>query len=206
MKRRLGPSDILFPVPAALVASGSLKKSNVLAVAWIGIMGSAPPTLAICLHKTRYSLEIIWKTKEFTVNLPQARHFREVDYCGLVSGRNRRKVSDCGFTAIPASIVKAPLIAECPFNLECKVSRKTTFGDWVVIFAKIVETHVDADKLNPETDKIDVSKVDPLVYCATIREYWNLGTRLGLGFNAGKELIRKLKLESGQQGTRADSE
>jgi flavin reductase (DIM6/NTAB) family NADH-FMN oxidoreductase RutF len=206
MKRRLGPSDILFPVPAVLVASGSLEEPNVLAVAWIGIVGSAPPMLAISLHKTRYSLEIIRKTKEFTVNIPQARHFREVDYCGLVSGRTRRKVLDCGFTTIPGSIVKAPLIAECPFNLECKVSRETTFGDWVVIFAEIVETHVDADKLNPETGKIDVSKVDPLVYCATIREYWNLGTRLGLGFNAGKELKRKLRSESGQQGTGADSE
>jgi flavin reductase (DIM6/NTAB) family NADH-FMN oxidoreductase RutF len=204
MKKRLGPSDILFPVPAALVATGSVEMPNVLAVAWIGIMGSSPPMLAISLNKNRYSLEIIWKTKEFTVNIPQARHFREVDYCGLVSGRNRRKFSDCGFTAIPGSVVKVPLIADCPFNLECKVSRKTVFGDWVVIFAEIVETHVDADKLNAE-GKVDISKIDPLVYCATIREYWKLGTRLGFGFDAGKELIRKLKSESGQQGTGADS-
>ncbi|MCX6923166.1 MAG: flavin reductase family protein [Verrucomicrobia bacterium] len=195
MKRRLGPSDILFPVPVALVASGSPEKPNLLAVAWIGMMGSDPPIIAISLKKNRYSLEIIRKAKEFTVNIPTAKHFRETDYCGLVSGRKQDKFKNCGFTTVPSSFVKAPLVEQCPFNLECRVVQEIVLGDWVVIFGEILETHVDADKFCPETGKIDVSKIDPLVYCATIREYWNLGTRLGFGFNAGKELVRKLREE-----------
>jgi hypothetical protein len=66
-----------------------------------------------------------------------------------------------------------------------------------VIFAEILETHVDADKLCGDTGKIDVSRIDPLVYCATIREYWSLGARLGFGFNAGKELVGNLKKDNG---------
>lgn len=204
MKRKLGPSDILFPVPAALVASGSSENPNVLAVAWIGMMGSDPPILAISLKKTRYSVGIIKVTREFTVNIPSAKHFRETDYCGLVSGRKQHKFRDCGFTAVPGSVVKAPLVEQCPFNLECRVVQETELGDWVVIFGEIVETHVDADKLDPETGKIDVSKVDPLVYCATIREYWNLGTRLGFRFSAGKDLVRNSKEKGGQQDVGAD--
>jgi flavin reductase (DIM6/NTAB) family NADH-FMN oxidoreductase RutF len=192
-KKRLGPSDILFPVPAALVASGTTEKPNLMAVAWIGMMGSTPPILAISLQKKRYSLETIRNNKDFTVNIPTARQFRETDYCGLVSGRKRRKFEDCGFTAAPSSIVKAPLVAECPFNLECKVIQEITFGEWTVIFGEIVETHVDEDKLNRETGRIDVAKIDPLVYCATIREYWSMGTRLGLGFSAGRELMKAKK-------------
>ena len=191
MKRRLGPTDIIFPVPAALVASGTLSCPNLLTVAWIGMMGSDPPILAISLKKSRYSLGIIRKEKEFTVNIPSAKHFREVDYCGLVTGRKRQKFQDCGFTAVPACVVKAPLVEECPFNLECKVLQDIEFGDWVVVFGEIVETHVDADKLDPQAGKIDVQKIDPLVYCATVREYWNLGSRLGFGFIAGKELVEK---------------
>ncbi len=190
MKRRLGPSDILFPVPAALVASGSMKKPNLLAVAWVGMMASKPPILAISLKKPRYSLAIIRASGEFTINIPSARHFRETDYCGLISGRKRQKFEDCGFTAIQAALVKAPLVEQCPFNLECRVVREVEFGDWIVLFAEIIETHVDEDKIDAETGRIDVSKIDPLVYCATIREYWNLGNRLGFGFKAGKELFR----------------
>lgn len=204
MKRRLGPSDILFPVPAALVASGSIEKPNVLTVAWIGMMGSDPPIIAVSLKKSRYTVGIIWVRKEFTVNIPSAKHFRETDYCGLVSGRTRNKFEDCGFTVLPGSVVKAPLVEQCPFNLECRVVKTIEFGDWVVIFGQIVETHVDVDKLDPETGKIDVPKLDPLVYCATIREYWNLGTRLGFGFSAGKGLVRKSKGKGGQQDVGAD--
>jgi len=193
MKKRLGPSDTLFPVPAALVASGSPEQPNVMTVAWIGIMGSDPPILAVSLKKTRYSLEIIRKTKEFSVNIPTAQQYQEVDYCGLVSGRKRNKFEDCGFTAIPGSVLRVPLVAECPYNHECRVVEETAFGDWVVIFAEIVETHVDADKLDPATGKIDIAGIDPLVYCATIREYWDLGTRLGFGFDAGKGLVKKYR-------------
>lgn len=192
MKRTLGPTDIIFPVPAALIATGTLTDPSLLTVAWIGMMGSDPPILAISLKKSRHSLGIIRKEKEFTVNIPSAKHFREADYCGLVSGRARRKFQECGFTAAPAREVKAPLVEECPFNLECRVLQEVEFGDWVVVFGKIVETHVDADKVDPQTGTIDVQKIDPRVYCATVREYWNLGSRLGLGFSTGKDLVAKL--------------
>ena len=152
------------------------------------MMGSDPPILAVSLKKGRHSLDIIKAAKEFTVNLPSASLFREVDYCGLVSGRKRHKFRDCGFSAAPGSVVKAPVVEECPFNLECRVVRDIEFGEWTVIFGEVVETHVDMAAFDPETGKIDVSKVDPLAYCATIREYWNLGRRLGFAFDAGKGL------------------
>lgn len=191
MKRKLGPTDIIFPVPAALVASGTLTSPNLLTVAWIGMMGSDPPILAVSLKESRYSLGLIRQEKEFTVNIPSAKHFREVDYCGLVSGRERQKFRDCRFTAAPAFVVKAPLVEECPFNLECRVLQDVQFGDWVVVFGEIVETHVDVDTLDARTGKIDVQKMDPLAYCATVREYWTLGSRLGFGFSAGRELVEK---------------
>ena len=193
MKTKLGPSDILFPVPAALVASGSLEKPNLLTVAWIGMMASNPPILAISLKKDRYSLGIIKTEKEFTVNIPSAKYFVETDYCGLVSGKRHNKFENCGFTPIPSTVVKAPLVEQCPFNLECTVIQETQFGDWVVIFGEVVETHIDVDCLDPETGKVNMSTLNPLVYCATIREYWALGERLGFGFKAGKELARKTK-------------
>ena len=156
MKRKLGPTDILFPVPAALVACGSLEKPNLLTIAWIGMMASDPPVLAISLLKNRHSLGLIRAEKEFTVNIPSAKNFVETDFCGLVSGRNQNKFQNCGFTPVPGSVVRAPLVEQCPFNLECKVVQEIGFGDWVVIFGEVVETHVDVDMLDPATGRINV--------------------------------------------------
>jgi hypothetical protein len=51
-----------------------------------------------------------------------------------------------------------------------------------------------------QTGKIDVRSVDPLVYCATVREYWSLGSRLGFGFSAGKALVEKSNGMGGIEG------
>jgi flavin reductase (DIM6/NTAB) family NADH-FMN oxidoreductase RutF len=192
MKKQLGPSDTFFPVPAALVVSGIEGELNIITVAWIGIVGSTPPTVGISLKKTRYSLEIIRKSKEFTVNIPSADCFKETDYCGLVTGRNRNKFDDIGFTPGKSSRINTPIIRECPYNMECRVTQEIVLGGWVLILGEIVETHIDVDKVNPSNRaKIDIPKVNPLVYCAEVREYWALGKRLGRGFHAGKEILQR---------------
>jgi len=189
MKVQLGPTNIFFPVPAALIVTGLMEKPNIITVAWIGMMSASPPVIAISLKKSRYSLELIRETKQFSVNIPSAEQFKEVDYCGLVSGKNTDKFERANFTPIASQKIDVPIIEQCPFNLECKVIKEEVkLGQWVVIFGKIVETHIDEDKIDLSGKKIDIGKVNPLVYCATIREYWQLGERLGKGFSAGKEI------------------
>ena len=189
MKIQLGPSDIFFPVLAALVVTGSADKPNIVTVAWIGMMASTPPVIAISLKSNRYSLELIRETKQFTVNIPSAEQFKEADYCGLVSGKDRDKFNDTNFTPIASKKIDAPIIEQCPFNLECRVIKEEIeLGQWVVIFGEVVETHIDEDKIDLPSKDIDIAKVNPLVYCATIREYWQLGKKLGKGFSAGKEI------------------
>jgi flavin reductase (DIM6/NTAB) family NADH-FMN oxidoreductase RutF len=194
MKVQLGPTNIFFPVPAALVVSGSMEKPNIITVAWIGMMSASPPTIAISLKKNRYSLDLIRQTKEFTVNISSAEQFKETDYCGLVSGKNTDKFEHTNFTPIASQKIGAPIIEQCPFNLECRVIREDVeLGQWVAIFGEIVETHIDEDKIDLPSKAIDIAKVNPLVYCATIREYWQLDKKIGKGFGAGKDLVKDRK-------------
>jgi|Deesub1362A_J573_1020465.scaffolds.fasta_scaffold00473_7 flavin reductase (DIM6/NTAB) family NADH-FMN oxidoreductase RutF len=193
MKRQLGPSTAFFPIPAALIVSKDGDKVNVLTVSWIGIVSETPPMVGISLRRDRYSLELIRKTKEFTVNIPSANLYRETDYCGLVSGRNRDKLRDLNFTMLESRKISTPIIKECPYNMECVVKQEILLGEWVLILAEIVETHLDEDKINPSNRaNIEISKVvNPLVYCAEVREYWSLGEKLGNGFSSGKEIIQR---------------
>lgn len=191
MKVKLGPQDILFPVPAALIVCGK-EEHNITTVAWIGIMGSSPPVVGISLKNTRYSLELIRDSGEFTVNIPPASLYKETDFCGLVSGVSTDKFEKTGFSKLGSSKIGVPMIEECPYNMECEVVNEVEVGDWVILVSEIVETFIDEDKIKDpdekDLSKIDISEVDPLVYCATIREYWNLGKKIGNGFKSGKDL------------------
>ena len=194
MKKQLGPSDAIFPVPAALIVSGINEDANIITIAWIGIASSTPPTIGISVKKSRYSLGLIRKTNEFSVNIPQASFFEEVDYCGITTGRKRKKFDDTSFTPMESSKIKPPIIKECPYNIECKVTHDIMIGDWALILGEIVETHIDKDKADESNNAgIDISKINPLVYCARAREYWTIGNMLGIGLNAGKAIKEKLK-------------
>ena len=185
MKIQLKSKDILFPVPAALVVTGVADNSNIITVAWIGIVGSNPPALGISLHKSRYSLSLINKFREFTANIPRQCDFKKVDYCGMVSGKTVKKFEATGYTPMDGCKVKTPIIKECPVNIECRVLHEVDLSDWMLIIGEILEVNIDADCLG-ENDKVSVSKVDPLVYIPTIREYWNIGQKLADSFRVGK--------------------
>ena len=190
MKKQLGPTDVIFPVPAALVVSGHGEAANIITIAWIGILSSTPPTIGVSMMQRRYSHELIHQYQEFTVNFPAAGQFREVDYCGITSGRKHHKAEEIGFTFLPGAVVKTPILQECPYNMECKVTREVELGDYTLFMAEIVETHVDEQHFDPDNRaKINIDSLDPLVYCAVIREYWSLGEQLGKGFDAGRAIL-----------------
>jgi flavin reductase (DIM6/NTAB) family NADH-FMN oxidoreductase RutF len=146
MKKQLGPSDAIFPVPAALIVSGINENANIITLAWIGIASSTPPTFCISIRKTRHSLMLIRKTGEFSVNFPSAYIFKKVDYCGITTGSKRNKFKDTGLTPLVSKIIKPPIIKECPYNVECRVSQEVIIGDYVHILGEVLESHVDEDK------------------------------------------------------------
>lgn len=190
MKQVLGASDTFFPTPVVLVGSGTGENANIITVAWVGMVCSEPPTIAISMTRGRESTKIIRSHGEFSVNIPKAILVHEVDYCGIVSGRNYSKFKDTRLTPIHGTKISAPIIGECPYNLECKVSREIEIGEFVIFFGEIVESHID-DICIGDGGKIDLGKVDPLVYAAGLREYWKLGEKTGQAFNTGKKLFAK---------------
>ena len=189
MKTQIGPKDILFPVPSALVATGLGKSSNIITIAWIGVVGSKPPAIGISLHKNRYSLSLLRQTGEFTVNIPSQDDYIKVDYCGLVSGKNLNKFKKTGFTKIEGNKVRVPIIKECPVNIECEILKELDMSDWVLVIGEILEVNIDSDKINPDGE-VSIEKINPLVYIPTIREYWTIGQKLGNSFDVGKEYKR----------------
>lgn len=187
-KKQLGPTTNLFPMPAVLVAVKTGEDAaNILTVAWCGIVGGNPPLMALEIGQSHYSTPFIDREGCFTVNIPNSSQAVGVDYCGMVSGKSDpRKAATCGWTLAPATQISAPLIVECPLNLECRIVKKVEAGSGVFYLAEIVETHVDEAALATPT-RIDAAALDPLIFTAD-GYYHKLGPRIGKAWEIGKAL------------------
>lgn len=170
-KRTVNPSTILSPVPAALVTCQDKGgRSNIITIAWTGVVCSAPPMVSISIRPSRYSHGIIKETGEFVVNIPPSGIVEKVDICGIVSGKKVDKFRESGLTAAQASVVSAPLIEECTISLECKVTEIVPLGVHDMFMGEVVATHI-ADEAFDADGNLDLSVIDPLGYCPADRTY-----------------------------------
>lgn len=191
MKKRIGPVERLFPMPCPLVVGGTAEHHDALAVAWINIVSSTPPTIAMGLRESRHTLELIRASGSFTVNVPPASLAAEVDYFGMKSGRHIDKFAVTGLTLSPSAVVETPIIDQCPFNLECRVTDEARVGSYVVLLGEVVEAHAEESVLvEPHDDLVDMDALDPLVYCAGVREYRRLGEKVADAFAVWRRFER----------------
>jgi len=178
MKKLLSPDTWLFPTPAVLVTCKEAgRRANIITLAWAGVVASEPPIIQISIRPGRYSHDIILKSREFVVNIPDRKLLKAVDLCGTISGRKVDKFKEAGLTKAKASQVAAPLIAECPVNLECKVEGNLRFGTHTHILGEIVAIQCE-DRILDESGKPDIEKLDPIAFYPIANEYYSLGKLL----------------------------
>lgn len=192
MKKRLSAKPLLYPMPTPLIAAEHEGRRGLFTAAWVGMVSGTPPTIGIAIRSTRNTLHLIEASGCFTVNVPSVGMEAAVDFCGLVSGREIDKFAAAGLTAEPAALVLAPLVAECPFNIECRVTEIHPIGEYRLVMGEIVETHADEGILTPDGGMVDVGLLDPLVYIPGMREYRGLGPKVADAYNVGlplKELL-----------------
>jgi len=183
----LGPQTLIYPMPSLLVGAQVDGKPNFMAVAWGGIAGSTPPMISVALQHHRYTYRGIKQNMTFSVNVPSTDLVKETDYCGIASGAKIDKNEVCGFKIFYGRLENAPLIEQCPVNLECSVVHILNLGSHSLVIGRIDETHVSEDCL---TDgKPDVAKIKPFSYVtAPELHYRALGDTIAKAFSVGLEL------------------
>lgn len=123
------PGNMLYPLPVVMVSLADAEgHPNIITLAWVGTVCTNPPMVSISVRPERYSYPILKETGEFVINLTTKDLTFATDYCGVKSGRDVDKFKEMGLTAIPASVVKAPMIGESPVNIECKVREVKPLG------------------------------------------------------------------------------
>jgi len=199
-KVKMGPKTFAYPMPAFLVGADVDGKPNFMAVAWGGIANSSPPMVSIALQHRRYTYKGIKKTGSFSVNIPSTDIVSEADYCGITSGAKVNKVAVCRFSTFYGELSDAPMIDECPVNLECKVVHTLNLGSHALIIGKIEQTYITETCLTG--GKPDVAKIKPFIYSEGLaHQYHAFGEiiakayRIGRGLKVREQASRSIEKE-----------
>jgi flavin reductase (DIM6/NTAB) family NADH-FMN oxidoreductase RutF len=180
-KVKCGTYPLLYPLPAILVGAMVDGKPNFATLGNCGIVSVDPAVLYISSDRSHHTNQGICQTGFFSVNVPSTGLVERVDYCGLTSGRDTDKAAifKC-FYEINDFI---PMIAECPINIACKVTKSIDVYNMTVFIATVIQVLVDERCLT--NGVADTKKIDPLIYCMD-NQYWTIGNSIGDGFSIGK--------------------
>lgn len=180
---------VLAPVPPVLVTCGTMEHHNVLTIGWTGIVNTHPPMTYISVRPTRHSYNIIKDTGEFVINLTTTAMCKEVDYCGVRSGKDIDKIEKCNFHLTEATKIATPIIEECPVSLECVVKDTSELGTHTMFIAEIVGVDVDNRYIDSK-GKLNLQQCGLMAYAHG--EYFALGRKLGnFGYSVRKKKKRK---------------
>ena len=181
----------IYPIPAVMVSCGDMENSNIITVAWTGILNTNPAKVYISVRPERYSYNIIKEKKEFVINLTNKDLAYATDWCGVKTGAKVDKFKEMHLTKEECQFVSAPAIKESPVSIECNVTDIKEFGSHHMFIADVMSIDADEKYIN-EKGSFDISKCNLIAYANG--GYYELGRKIGkFGFSVEKKKKKKQK-------------
>ncbi|MDO5557392.1 MAG: flavin reductase family protein [Clostridia bacterium] len=176
----------IYPIPAVMVSCGDFEKSNIITVAWTGIINTNPAMCYISVRPERYSYNIIKENGEFAINLTNEDLVFQTDWCGVKSGANVDKFKQMNLTKQKGKFIKCPLIGESPVSIECRVKEIRELGSHHMIMAEVLSIDA-AKKYIDKKGAFDITKCNLIAYANG--KYFTLGEQIGkFGFSVTKKV------------------
>ena len=185
MRKNFGAKPYTYPQPVFIIATyGEDGTPDAMNAAWGGI--SEANELSMCISAGHKTTKNILARKAFTVSMADAAHVVECDYVGVVSANDvPDKLAKAGFHTTKSEFVDAPLIDELAMAVECRLVSYDP--ETCRLVGEIVNVSVDESVLTPE-GKVDVAKLDPIVFDPVNSAYPRLGEKVGDAFKDGLKL------------------
>ena len=183
------PGTFLYPLPAVMISCGNMEKSNIITVAWTGIINTDPAMVYISVRPSRYSYNIIKESGEFVINLTNKDLAYATDWCGVKTGAKFDKFKEMKLTKEQGKFVECPMIKESPVSVECRVKEVKELGSHHMFIADVLAINAD-EKYIDENGAFDISKCDLIAY--SNGNYYSLGKKIGrFGFSVQKNKKRR---------------
>lgn len=149
----------LQPAPNVLVSCRGLDgENNVLAVGYCCNCSYDPPMVMVGIVPSRYSYKMIKESGCFVVNLVGKEYKETFEYLGSHSKRDEDKLAKMNVKMSEGIKVNAPMLDNCPVNIECKVVDSIVTGSHEMFVGKIEYVHGDS-KIVDDEGNIDFSSV-----------------------------------------------
>jgi flavin reductase (DIM6/NTAB) family NADH-FMN oxidoreductase RutF len=172
-----------LPWTQTILGSHLEGKINYMALDWLTRVNFKPAMLGICVNKGNASHGAIIDTGEFSINIPTTDMVAVTDYTGLVSGKRTDK-SDL-FEVFYGELRAAPMIQECPLNIECKVVQRVDLPTNSFFIAEIVNIYCEENVMTDSNP--DAAKIKPFVLTMPDNRFWAIGESLGKAWHEGKK-------------------
>lgn len=172
------PGTLIYPLPAAMVSVGANEDEyNIITISWLGTICSDPAMCYISVRRNRHTYDILFKNKEFVINLTNEELAKAADWCGVKSGANFNKFKKMGLTPQKATIVNAPIIGESPLSIECKVKEVIPLGSHDMFIADVVNIQADERFIDKSSGEFKLDEAKLIAYCHG--HYYKLGEEIG---------------------------
>ena len=190
-KVKFGKVPLIYPIPIILAGALVKGKPNFETLGDVGIMGIKPPIVYISSGQDHYTNQGILENGTFSINFPPTKLLTITDYCGTVSGHDVDKSQL--FNVFFGELETAPMIQECPVNIECKVIKEFSIQHRQIFIGDVVQSYVNEDFLIESEGRqriVDMKLLDPIIY-ALDNCYYSIGKRIGVGYQESKKFQKQ---------------
>lgn len=181
---QFNPKLYALPTSTLILGTHLEGQPNFMALAWATRVNFQPPLIAVAVNKNNMSHGAIASTGEFSLSMPNKPMVAITDYVGLVSARKTDKAHL--FSVFYGQLKAAPLISQCPLNLELRLHTTVDLPTNTLYIGEIVGAWCEEKML---VDGIpDVTLIEPFILTMPDNRYWALGEQVGQAWSSGKEL------------------
>jgi flavin reductase (DIM6/NTAB) family NADH-FMN oxidoreductase RutF len=180
----LGTQGFVYPMPVTIIGSDLEDHPAFMTIAWVNRVQYTPPRIVAGLGKVHATNSGIREHGEFSVNFPDESMAAVTDWCGLTSSAKIDKSAE--FTVFRGKLEHAPMIAECPLALECRVHEVIDLGSHELFVADIVGTWTENRYLTAD-GKPDIVKMRPFMLTMPDNRFWKVGEELARAWSIGKD-------------------
>jgi len=187
MKIALGKLPYVYPIPITLVGTNVHDKPNFVEIGDLGLMGINPALVMVSSHREHYTNIGILENGTFSINFPTTSMLAKTDYCGVVTGREVDKAAL--FEVFYGETGSAPMIAECPVSLECRVVQEFSVQHRQMFLGEVVQCFASEEFVSEQDGHkvlADLTRLDPILYALDNR-YYSIGLPVGIGYQEAKK-------------------